>query len=221
MRQDLTDLTMVIDRSGSMHRGLKQAQEGLDEFFNKQKQAKGECNISLLEFDDEFNYVYDAVNIKDTTGYTLEPRGMTALNDAIAMAINKTGQRLAELPEEERPGLVMFCVVTDGGENASKEFPGYDRGNERLKEMIDLQTNTYNWKFTFIGANQNAVTEGGARGFAKSSSLSVSKNSNLAHAYNSMSSGVECLRNQTFERGPVEIYEQIDYSDSDRKKATK
>lgn len=214
MRNDLTDLTLVIDRSGSMQLGLKEAQDGINEFFNKQKTAVGECTVSLLEFDDEFNYVYDAVDIKDTNGYELKPRNMTALNDAIGMAITKTGERLSQMAEEDRPALVMVCIVTDGGENASKEY-----NNDQIKKMIEHQQNVYNWKFTFIGANQDAVTEGAKRGINKGSSLSVSNNANLKSAYSAMSYGVECLRSQTFEFGPIEIYEQLDYTDQDREAA--
>ena len=87
------------------------------------------------------------------------PRGSTALLDAVGRAINETGDRLAKTPEQDRPGLVVFVIVTDGQENSSKEF-----SKARIKEMIDEQQKKYNWQFTFLGANQDAFAEAGGIG---------------------------------------------------------
>lgn len=59
------------------------------------------------------------------------PRGGTALLDAVGRAINETGERLGKMAEEDRPGLVVFVVLTDGQENSSQEF-----SKSRIKKMI-------------------------------------------------------------------------------------
>lgn len=93
--------------------------------------------------------------------FKLVPRGSTALLDAVGRAINETGERLAKMPEAERPGLVVFVVMTDGLENSSREFT-----KSHIKQMIEHQQSVYKWQFTFLGANQDAFAEGGAMGVA-------------------------------------------------------
>jgi len=87
--------------------------------------------------------------IQDVEKITLDPYGMTALIDAWCLTIDKTGQRLANMREEDRPSKVMFVVITDGEENDSEEFT-----HDQLKERIKTQEETYNWKFEYMGANQ-------------------------------------------------------------------
>jgi hypothetical protein len=61
--------------------------------------------------------------------------------------------------EQDRPGLVIFVVMTDGLENSSKEFFKSD-----VKTMIERQQSKYKWHFTFLGANQDAFAEAGSMG---------------------------------------------------------
>ena len=73
--------------------------------------------------------------------------------DAIGKTINTVGARLDNTPEDEKPSNVIMVITTDGEENSSKEF-----NQVQIKEMIELQTNTYNWEFVFLGANIDAVS---------------------------------------------------------------
>ena len=81
--------------------------------------------------------------------------------DAVGRAMNETGERIAKMDERDRPGLVVFVVMTDGQENSSKEF-----SKATIKEMIERQQQQYSWHFTFLGANQDAFTEAGSMGIA-------------------------------------------------------
>ena len=65
------------------------------------------------------------------------------------------------MPEADRPGLVIFVIVTDGEENSSREF-----SKARVKKMIQRQQQKYNWHFTFLGADQDAFAEAGGMGIA-------------------------------------------------------
>ena len=115
--------------------------------------------LTLVQFDTEYEFIHKGVSIKQVPKYELQPRGWTALLDAVGRAISETGQRLAHIPDADRPGLVIFVVMTDGQENSSKEFT-----KAQIKEMIERQQNVYNWHFTFLGANQDAFAEAGGMG---------------------------------------------------------
>lgn len=159
MRNNLTDITLVVDRSGSMASIKNDAEGGINEFVREQSQESGEALLTLMQFDTEYELVHNGINVADVPPYKLKPRGMTALLDAVGRGINETGERLAAMPEEDRPGLVVFVIVTDGHENASVEFP-----RAQVRKMIQHQQESYNWQFTFLAANQDAFAEGGSLG---------------------------------------------------------
>jgi uncharacterized protein YegL len=160
MRNDLTDITVVLDRSGSMASIRKDMEGGLNAFVDKQKTEPGHANFTLVQFDTQYEFVHRAVPINDVPACTLVPRGGTALLDAVGKAIAETGERLKATPEDQRPGLVVFLVITDGQENSSREFKKH-----QIKEMIEHQQNAYKWQFTYLGANQDSFAEAGAMGF--------------------------------------------------------
>lgn len=169
MRSDLTDITLVIDRSGSMQSIRNDAQGGINAFIAGQNQTPGDVLVTLVQFDTEYEFLHCGVPVGDVPAYVLEPRGSTALLDAVGRAINETGARLAKLPESERPGLVIFVVMTDGEENSSREFT-----KAQIKQMIEHQQNVFSWQFTFLGANQDSFAEAGSMGFAPSGTADFS-----------------------------------------------
>ena len=170
MRSDLTDITLVIDRSGSMEEIRSDAEGGVNAFIRAQAQQPGDAFLTLVQFDDEYEFVHRGVPIKEVPPYRLVPRSGTALLDAVGRAINETGDRLARMPEADRPGLVVFVIVTDGKENSSHEFT-----KAQIKAMIDRQQTTYNWHFTFLGADQDAFAEAGGMGIAASGAANFAK----------------------------------------------
>ena len=159
MKADLTDITLVVDRSGSMLQVKEDAEGGVNTFIVEQGKEPGEALLTLVQFDTEYEFLHKGVPIQQVPKYELVPRGMTALLDAVGKAINETGERLAKMDEEDRPGLVIFVVMTDGHENSSKEFT-----KSQLKKMIERQQDEFNWHFTFLGANQDAFAEAGGLG---------------------------------------------------------
>lgn len=161
MRTDLTDVTVVLDRSGSMRSCKDEAENGVNHFVDEQRKHPGDCTFSLVQFDTEYEFVHRGVKIADVPKFVLVPRGMTALLDAVGRAINETGARLAAMNENDRPGLVVFVIVTDGAENSSHEFK-----KPQIKELIERQQKDYQWQFTFLGANQDAFGEAQALGIA-------------------------------------------------------
>lgn len=150
-----TDITIIVDRSGSMMTCNIETQNGINKFVEDQAKEKGKCNFSLVQFDDVYEVVHAGVKIKDVPKYELVPRSMTALNDAVCKTIIDTKSRVGK----KKP-LVIIVIATDGGENASHEFKRSD-----VKRMINEQQEK-GWQFTFIGANQDAFAEGATMGIA-------------------------------------------------------
>lgn len=155
MKDNLTELVFVLDRSGSMGGLEDDTIGGYNSLIEKQKIEDGEATISTVLFDDRFELVHDRVDIRSVSPMTKAEyfvRGSTALLDAVGMAITTIGQKLRQTPENERPSKVMFVITTDGMENASREY-----SVKQVKEMISHQTEKYGWEFLFLGANIDAV----------------------------------------------------------------
>lgn len=157
MKNEL-DITIVLDRSGSMESIRNDVIGGLNSFIDSQRTNDVPTRLTLNQFDDVFETVYEGRDVLSIPKFSREnfvPRGSTALHDAMGKSIFQTGERLAKLPEYLRPNRVMMVIVTDGQENSSQYFT-----RDRVREMIDHQQSKYSWVFMYIGANQDAITEG-------------------------------------------------------------
>jgi Mg-chelatase subunit ChlD len=163
--KDATQIAVLLDRSGSMEAVKDETISGFNYFLKEQKAAGDNASFTLVQFDSEStDVVHEAKPIRDVpdlNGDTYQPRGSTPLLDALGQTINSTGRTLAAIPETNRPDKVVFVVITDGQENASHKFT-----KSQVKEMIDHQTEKYNWQFIYLGANQDAFAEAGALGIA-------------------------------------------------------
>ena len=160
-----TALLLVIDRSGSMSSIRDDMVGGLTAMLTDQAAQPGLITVDIFTFDDVIEHRCGMANPNEVT-IELEPRGMTALYDAIGIAVTSFGQALTALPEHARPETVQVVVVTDGAENASLEYTA-----EAARALISQQTEVYKWDFVFLGANQDAVLTGSALGFDADSSL--------------------------------------------------
>ena len=188
MRSDLTDITLVVDRSGSMDSIKSDAEGGINEFIQQQANEPGEALLSLMQFDTEYDLVHNGVSAGKVPPYQLVPRGMTALLDAVGRSINETGARLAAMPEQNRPGLVIFVIVTDGAENSSKEFTHAD-----IRKMIEHQQSEYSWQFTFLAADQDAFAAGSSLGIKADGIANFSKGK-MRGTYNAANAKVARMR---------------------------
>lgn len=209
MNQNLTDITVIADRSGSMSSCKDEAENGLNQFVEDQKKQHGTALFSLMQFDTEYEFVHKAVPIESVPRYTLMPRGMTALLDAVGRAVNETGDRLNKMAEADKPGLVVFLIVTDGQENSSHEFK-----KAQIKEMIERQQKDYQWQFTFLGANQDAFAEAGSMGIA-AASVANFVGAAAASAYRGASNNVKRMRQASAGGQSVKNF----YTDDERDKA--
>lgn len=163
-----THLLTIVDRSGSMHPIQDDMRGALDELFKTQAAEDGTCLVDYVQFDTKYELVFEDKPVADAKA-VLNPRGGTALLDAIGKGTTDLGAKLAKLDEDERPGNVIVVVVTDGHENSSVDW-----NRDAVKELIGRQENDYNWTFTFLGANMDAVAVGQSFGFQGANSLSYS-----------------------------------------------
>jgi hypothetical protein len=209
MRSDLTDITVVLDRSGSMSSIKDDAEGGLNTFIKEQAKQPGSALFTLVQFDTEYEFVHRAVPISEVPHCTLVPRGATALLDAVGRAIIETGDRLKNINENDRPGLVIIVILTDGLENQSREFT-----KDKVKEMIKQQSEVYKWQFVYLGANQDAFAEAGGIGIAASSSANYVQ---AGAAFTATSGNVTRMRTARATGQHV----NSSYTDEERKKMNK
>jgi len=137
---------------------------GFNSMLVKQQAEPGECRITTVLFDHQYEVLHDRIDVKavgSITGKEYFVRGSTALLDAIGMTINKINGVQTNTAEEYRAGKVLFVITTDGMENASREFT-----YESIKSMIERQKTEHNWEFIFLGANIDAIEVAGRFGIA-------------------------------------------------------
>ena len=166
---------------------------GFNGFLAEQQRQVGDCRLTLIQFDDQYEVVYAAEPIAHASRLTVDlfqPRGSTALLDAIGRTIDGTGGRLAALSEDERPDRVMLVIITDGLENASSDFT-----RARIFDMISTQRDVFHWSFLFLAANQDAIAEGASVGIGAQQSLNFSATgAGIRAASRRMSRAVSSLR---------------------------
>lgn len=196
MKKGYTHISVVIDRSGSMSSIKADTIGGFNTFLQSQKEAPGTATMSFTQFDDRIELVHSFVDIQrmaELTDKTFVPRGSTALLDAVGLTIVGCGEKLAALEESERPEKVIFVILTDGYENASREYT-----YERITEMIKHQTEKYQWEFVFLGANIDAQKIGSQMGIKLGNSMTFAANTaGVEASYGAISKGMTQLRSMS------------------------
>ena len=155
MKNNVTELVFILDRSGSMAGLEDDTVGGFNSMIEKQKEQDGECYVSTVLFDNESEVLHDRIRLSDvpkmTRGdYTV--RGCTALLDAIGGAIHHIANIHKYARKEDVPQHTVFVITTDGQENASRRYT-----SEQIKKMIRCKKEEFDWEFLFIGANIDAV----------------------------------------------------------------
>lgn len=157
MNANYTHVLYILDRSGSMAPVKPDVIGGFNQFLAEQQAAPGKCSVTLVQFDDQYEESFSFREVKKArpladTDYV--PRGFTALYDAVGKAVTSEGERLASLPEDERPARVIVVIHTDGQENSSKEFTA-----AQARSMITHQQEKYSWVVTFLGADLSVAKQ--------------------------------------------------------------
>ena len=162
MRENLTELVFILDRSGSMTGLESDTIGGFNSMIAKQQKEDGEAFVSTVLFDDQTEVIHDRApigKVKKLTEADYYVRGCTALLDAVGGAIRHIANVHKYAREEDRPAKTLFVITTDGLENASRKY-----SFSKLKKLIREQQEKYHWEFLFLGANIDAIKVAGSMG---------------------------------------------------------
>lgn len=162
-------IEMLLDRSGSMETIKADMEGGIRSFIEEQRAVPGRhATFALRQFDTEYETAIPPTPIENvvTRRIVLEPRGGTALWDAMGRSITECGQWLAAMPDDERPETVTMVIVTDGAENSSREW-----ALPAVNKLVGDQQDQWHWMFLYLGANQDAVLVGQGLGIAAGNSV--------------------------------------------------
>jgi len=172
MKNNITELVFILDRSGSMAGLESDTIGGFNSMIEKQKKQDGGCYVSTVLFDNRLR-LGDIPQMTDKD-YTV--RGCTALIDAIGGAIHHIGNIHKYARNEDVPEHTMFVITTDGQENASHRYT-----SEQVKKMIECQKEKYGWEFLFIGANIDAVETAARYGISRDRAVNYNADGEGTH----------------------------------------
>ena len=179
MKKGLTELVFILDKSGSMGGLETDTIGGYNAMLAKQQEVEGECHITTVLFDNNYELLHDRIDIKAVSPISekeYQVGGSTALLDAIGRTIHKIGNAQKHTADDYRAEKVMFVIITDGEENSSREYSA-----EKIKAQIERQKEKYGWEFVFLGANIDAIETAGRFGIS----------ADRAQNYHSDSEGIE------------------------------
>ena len=164
MKNGLTEMVFILDRSGSMSGLEKDTIGGFNSLIRKQRGEEGEAYVSVVLFDHESAVVHDRVDVRKIEPMTDRDyfvRGSTALLDALGGAIRHivTAHRYAR--EDDRPGKTIFVITTDGMENSSRRWT-----YREVRKLVEHEKEVYGWEFLFLGANMDAISAAGKMGIS-------------------------------------------------------
>jgi hypothetical protein len=160
-----TVLAMVVDRSGSMQTMGSEVEGGCNAYLDEQRKSDAEdvatTHVVMCTFDNTVECVHDNAALTDVAPITheqVEPRGMTALYDAIGDALTRTAAVVNGL--DHAPNVTIF-ILTDGQENSSHKWSKQAIATEIGKLQ---KPEGGGWDFYFAAANQDAMAEGSRLG---------------------------------------------------------
>ena len=180
---DTAMIVFLLDRSGSMNDIKHDIEGGLNAYVAEQKTQPGTATASLHQFDTKYEDVYLDKPLAEVPKFVLEPRGGTALFDAIARTITETRLRIAAMPAEKRPGVIHLNIATDGEENSSRNYT-----RQAIKDLIQTQEKLESWVISYMGCDQDAVEVGESLGIDPSRSITYTRETvgEAMHAYSQL-----------------------------------
>ena len=188
MKSNLLHICFVLDESGSMYNSIDDVIEGFQKLIDEQKKEKnGECIISLYRFSNTVKKDYIGKPVDEVPRLTYSPWGCTAMNDGVGTAIDEIGKWLSDMDESERPSKNMIVIMTDGKENASKEYDF-----DVVKKKIKHQEEKYSWTFVYMGTNLQDLRDANRLGIKM---RSVSDSRNITANYSYIDTYATALRN--------------------------
>lgn len=197
-----TEIICILDRSGSMSSIMTDCIGGFNTFLKQQKELKDSAVLTVALFDDEYELLYDGIDIKNVDEITNKiwyPRGTTALYDAIGKTINCVKANHTKLGNEA-PSKVLCIIVTDGLENASRDYRLDD-----IKKLIKNCEND-NWNFIYLAANQDAFAVGSSFGMSAGNTFTYTATvAGVSNMINTMNIATVSYRSMSSSDGDFKI----------------
>ena len=193
MKNNITEIVFILDRSGSMAGLEGDTIGGFNAMVEKQKKQDGKCYVSTVLFNTSASVLHDRIPLAQVPPMTeadYEVGGCTALLDAIGGAIHHIGNIHKYARPEDVPEHTVFVITTDGMENASHRY-----SSDEVKRMIEREKEKYGWEFLFLAANIDAVETAARIGVSRDRAVNYNADAlGTELAYEAMSSAVGCVR---------------------------
>ena len=151
-KNKVLDVVFILDKSGSMSGSEENTISSFNEYLQREKNNNFSTNITTILFSDNYSFLHKSMNIKEVNPISSKDYyvgGCTALYDAIGNGINYI--------DSNHSDKVLFIIITDGYENASREF-----NKEKIKEMIKSRK----YEFIYIGADIDSYSAGNTIGIS-------------------------------------------------------
>ena len=193
MKNNITELVFILDRSGSMAGLESDTIGGFNAMIEKQKKADGTCYVSTVLFNDESKVIHDRLPLDKVKPMTLDDYtvcGCTALLDAVGSAVSHISNIHKYARREDIPQNTMFVITTDGMENASHRY-----NHHKIKSLIQKKKEEAGWEFLFIGANIDAITAASDIGINPDRAVNyIADKKGTGVVYDALNDAVCCMR---------------------------
>lgn len=193
MKNNLTELVFILDRSGSMADFEADTVGGFNSTIERQKKGEGKVYVSTLLFDNYSKVIHDRVDINEIKPMdlaTYQVGGMTALLDAVGGAIRHIGNIHKYARPEDVPEHTVFVINTDGMENASRNYT-----RAEVRNMIKEKTDKHGWEFIFLAANIDAEGTAEGIGIKRERAVNFAKDSvGMEESYMAICGAISAVR---------------------------
>ena len=157
------DVVFALDKSGSMSGSEEHTITSFNEYLEEEKKNPFDTCITTILFSGSYSYLYKRVpvaKVKKLTSKEYYVEGCTALYDTLGDSIGYM--------DHSDTDQVLFIIITDGYENASREYH-----KDQIKRMIEDHSN---WEFIYIGADIDSYATGGEIGIRRENIANYRKN---------------------------------------------
>ncbi len=193
MKNNITEIVFILDKSGSMSGWEADTIGGFNAAIEKQRKVDGTCYVSTVLFSVESEVLHDRVPLQKIAPLTENDYcvgGGTALLDALGGAIHHIGNIHKYARPEDVPEHTIFLITTDGMENASHRYD-----SDTVKKMVKRQTEKYGWEFIFLAANIDAVETAAKIGIRRERAANFEQETDsMAVCYEAMADAITSVR---------------------------
>jgi hypothetical protein len=197
-KQEKLDVVFILDKSGSMAGQVENTISSFNEYLEKEKKNKYETNITTVLFSDKYTILHDRVNVskvKPLTNKEYYVEGCTALYDALGNTIHNF--------ETKDTDKVIFIIITDGYENASKEYK-----NEDIKKLIQGHKD---YEFVYVGADIDSYAAGSNIGIRKDNIANFKKGrTGTKQLFKAIGCFEECVMGESAANWKADLDDYID-----------